>query len=168
MNLPSNELFRPANKVAGAIEAGAQSRMLAIEDQPKTSTKEATSIELIEEESEQMGAEYQAYEPEVPEYEDPHCRSLLPTYQSSVAETAKSSAASKALVLATNDQTKSMAHKKNLLAMPKPQWHAPWKLYRVISGHLGWVRCVDVEPGNEWFATGSTDRLIKVNKNKII
>ncbi len=22
---------------------------------------------------------------------------------------------------------------------PKPEWHAPWKLYRVISGHLGWV-----------------------------
>lgn len=47
-------------------------------------------------------------------------------------------------------------------AMPKPKWHAPWKLYRVISGHLGWVRCVAVEPGNEWFATGSADRVIKV------
>ncbi|KAH9641196.1 hypothetical protein HF086_004583 [Spodoptera exigua] len=22
-------------------------------------------------------------------------------------------------------------------AMPKPKWHAPWKLFRVISGHLG-------------------------------
>jgi pleiotropic regulator 1 len=20
---------------------------------------------------------------------------------------------------------------------PRPVWHAPWKLYRVISGHLG-------------------------------
>jgi len=48
-------------------------------------------------------------------------------------------------------------------AMPKPKWHAPWKLYRVISGHLGWVRCVAVEPGNEWFATGSADRVIKVS-----
>lgn len=37
---------------------------------------------------------------------------------------------------------------------PRPKWHAPWKLFRVISGHLGWVRCVAVEPGNEWFATG--------------
>lgn len=33
--------------------------------------------------------------------------------------------------------------------MPKPKWHAPWKLFRVIAGHLGWVRCVAVEPGNE-------------------
>lgn len=46
--------------------------------------------------------------------------------------------------------------------MAKPKWHAPWKLYRVISGHLGWVRCCAVEPGNEWFATGSADRVIKV------
>ncbi|CAH0771272.1 unnamed protein product [Bemisia tabaci] len=47
-------------------------------------------------------------------------------------------------------------------AMPKPKWHPPWKLYRVISGHLGWVRSVAVEPGNEWFATGSADRVIKI------
>ncbi len=46
--------------------------------------------------------------------------------------------------------------------MLKPKWHAPWKLYRVISGHTGWVRCVDVEPGNEWFVTGGADRIIKV------
>jgi len=47
-------------------------------------------------------------------------------------------------------------------AMPKPTWHAPWKLWRVISGHMGWVRCVTVEPGNEWFATGAGDRVIKI------
>ncbi|KAI0990208.1 hypothetical protein GJ496_004113 [Pomphorhynchus laevis] len=46
--------------------------------------------------------------------------------------------------------------------LPRPQWHRPWKLYRVISGHLGWVRCVDVEPGNEWFITGAADRMIKI------
>jgi pleiotropic regulator 1 len=45
----------------------------------------------------------------------------------------------------------------------KPKWHAPWKLYKVICGHLGWVRCCAVEPGNEWFATGSADRVIKVD-----
>ncbi|XP_064081581.1 pleiotropic regulator 1-like isoform X2 [Macrobrachium nipponense] len=46
--------------------------------------------------------------------------------------------------------------------LPRPKWHAPWKLGRVISGHLGWVRCVAVEPANEWFATGSNDRVIKI------
>eukprot|EP00854_Cymbomonas_tetramitiformis_P012808 gene12808-15138_t len=45
---------------------------------------------------------------------------------------------------------------------PKPEWRAPWKLYRVISGHLGWVRSVAVDPTNEWFATGSADRTIKI------
>jgi len=44
---------------------------------------------------------------------------------------------------------------------PRPGWHPPWKLYRVVSGHLGWVRSVAVEPGNEWFCTGSADRTIK-------
>ncbi|KAI0461545.1 pre-mRNA-splicing factor prp46 [Komagataella kurtzmanii] len=46
--------------------------------------------------------------------------------------------------------------------MEKPEWHAPWKLMRVIVGHTGWVRSVAVEPENKWFATGSADRTIKV------
>jgi len=45
---------------------------------------------------------------------------------------------------------------------PKPRWHAPWKLSRVISGHQGWVRCVSVDPSNEWFVTGAADRTIKI------
>jgi pleiotropic regulator 1 len=45
---------------------------------------------------------------------------------------------------------------------PRPEWHAPWRAYRVISGHAGWVRSVAFDPGNEWFATGSGDRTIKV------
>ncbi|CAM9452196.1 pleiotropic regulator 1 [Lampetra fluviatilis] len=51
---------------------------------------------------------------------------------------------------------------KKASSMPKPQWHPPWKLYRVISGHLGWVRSIAVEPGNQWFVTGSADRTIKI------
>lgn len=45
---------------------------------------------------------------------------------------------------------------------PIPTWHAPWELSSVISGHLGWVRCVAVDPTNEWFCTGSADRTIKI------
>ncbi|KAF7361475.1 Pre-mRNA-splicing factor PRP46 [Mycena sanguinolenta] len=44
----------------------------------------------------------------------------------------------------------------------KPTYHPPWKLVRVISGHLGWVRSVAVEPGNQWFVTGAGDRVIKI------
>lgn len=44
----------------------------------------------------------------------------------------------------------------------KPAYHAPWKLMRVMSGHLGWVRCVAVDPHNQWFATGAGDRIIKI------
>jgi pleiotropic regulator 1 len=50
----------------------------------------------------------------------------------------------------------------------KPNYHPQWKLLRVISGHLGWVRAVAVEPGNQWFATGAGDRIIKVSKNNLV
>uniref|UniRef100_A0A1D1YTA2 Protein pleiotropic regulatory locus 1 n=1 Tax=Anthurium amnicola TaxID=1678845 RepID=A0A1D1YTA2_9ARAE len=45
---------------------------------------------------------------------------------------------------------------------PRPEWHAPWKNYRVISGHLGWVRSIAIDPSNSWFCTGSADRTIKI------
>ena len=54
-------------------------------------------------------------------------------------------------------QKKEMANRK-----AKPAFHPNWKLARVISGHLGWVRCVAVEPDNKWFATGAGDRMIKI------
>ncbi|XP_074603568.1 transport and golgi organization 4 [Brevipalpus obovatus] len=46
--------------------------------------------------------------------------------------------------------------------MPKPVWHPPWKLMRVISSHTGWVRSLAIDPTNEWFASGGNDRLIKI------
>ncbi|XP_010269564.1 PREDICTED: protein pleiotropic regulatory locus 1 [Nelumbo nucifera] len=45
---------------------------------------------------------------------------------------------------------------------PRPVWHPPWKNYRVISGHLGWVRSIAFNPSNTWFCTGSADRTIKI------
>lgn len=50
----------------------------------------------------------------------------------------------------------------NQIQQTKPEWHPPWKLMRVISGHLGWVRALAVEPGNKWFASGAGDRTIKI------
>lgn len=52
--------------------------------------------------------------------------------------------------------------RRDTVRQQKPDWHAPWKLFRVISGHLGWVRALAVEPGNEWFASGAGDRTIKI------
>lgn len=45
---------------------------------------------------------------------------------------------------------------------PRPTWHAPWTLYRVVSGHMGWVRSIAFDPANEWFCTGAADRTIKL------
>jgi len=73
----------------------------------------------------------------------------------------KSALVSTGSVASQGTGTNALAPRK-APAMPKPSWHAPWKLYRVISGHMGWVRCVTVEPGNDWFATGAADRVIKI------
>ncbi|KAI8321052.1 WD40 repeat-like protein [Martensiomyces pterosporus] len=77
------------------------------------------------------------------------------------------------LVLAAAEKSNSMAGnmppppgqqivRKRHYEPVKPDWHAPWKLMRVISGHIGWVRSLAVEPGNKWFASGSVDRTIKI------
>lgn len=58
--------------------------------------------------------------------------------------------------------TRSLTHASHVSTQPKPEWHAPWKLMRVISGHLGWVRSLAVEPDNKWFASGAGDRTIKI------
>jgi pleiotropic regulator 1 len=49
------------------------------------------------------------------------------------------------------------------MKVPVPKWHPNWELSAVLSGHLGWVRCIAFDPSNEWFATGSADRTIKVS-----
>jgi pleiotropic regulator 1 len=46
--------------------------------------------------------------------------------------------------------------------IPTPEWHAPWKLSTVLSSHLGWVRTIAMDPTNQFFATGSADRTIKI------
>lgn len=46
--------------------------------------------------------------------------------------------------------------------MVHPEWHPPWKLYRMISGHGGWVHSLTVDPSNMWFASGCRDGLIKI------
>lgn len=57
----------------------------------------------------------------------------------------------------------ALIRKKELAArQAEPKFHPQWKLMRVISGHLGWVRCMAVEPNNQWFATGAGDRMIKI------
>ena len=55
-----------------------------------------------------------------------------------------------------------LVHIKKQVNRVAPSWHAPWKLQRVISGHIGPVRCVSVDVSNEWFVTGAGDRIIKI------
>lgn len=41
------------------------------------------------------------------------------------------------------------------------KWTPRYKLSRIISGHRGWVRSIDVDPSNSFFVSGSSDKLIK-------
>lgn len=41
------------------------------------------------------------------------------------------------------------------------KWAPRFKLNKVISGHKGWVRSIDVDLSNNFFASGSSDKLIK-------
>lgn len=50
---------------------------------------------------------------------------------------------------------------KQIKRLVKPQWQAPWVLERVICGHQGWVRSVDVDLTNDWLVSGGNDRCIK-------
>ena len=62
----------------------------------------------------------------------------------------------------TQSLSTDSTRKIQIAQQAKPEWHAPWKLMRVISGHLGWVRALAVEPNNQWFASGAGDRTIKI------
>ncbi|KAI8508826.1 Pleiotropic regulator 1 [Branchiostoma belcheri] len=80
----------------------------------------------------------------------------------SVADIHRHHGPERSMALVAVDKTKGAMVPRKAPTMPKPQWHSPWKLHRVISGHHGWVRCLDFEPGNQWFVTGSNDRVIKI------
>lgn len=69
---------------------------------------------------------------------------------------------STALVTATPAALTTRRKRAARIAQEKPEWHAPWRVYRVMSGHLGWVRSIAFDTSNEWFATGSADRTIKI------
>jgi pleiotropic regulator 1 len=58
-------------------------------------------------------------------------------------------------------ESRALALRRQAVEPVRPKWHAPWVLKQVIAGHLGWVKCVAVDPSNEFFFTGSADRTIK-------
>jgi len=71
---------------------------------------------------------------------------------------------STALALVDKTRNTQVSLRRKRLRVPKPTWHPPWKLFKVISGHTGWVRSVAVDVSNEWFATGggAADRTVKI------
>lgn len=37
---------------------------------------------------------------------------------------------------------------------PRPAWHAPWKMYRVVAGHLGCAPPEGLQSGQKGFTGG--------------
>lgn len=94
-------------------------------------------------------------------------RSLVPVSQSetSLALQAYTSTPGRILdptISSTHQAVVTMRTRQARLAKERPAWHPPWRLYRVLSGHVGWVRSIAFDAENEWFATGSADRTIKI------
>lgn len=57
--------------------------------------------------------------------------------------------------------TSSSLVRKDTVRQTKPEWHQPWKISRVMAGHMGWVRSLAVDPDNRFFASGAADRTSK-------
>ena len=45
--------------------------------------------------------------------------------------------------------------------LPTPKYHKNWYNYMVLTGHSAWVKCISVDKTNDFFVTGSVDRMIK-------
>lgn len=79
-----------------------------------------------------------------------------------LAEESSALVVSKRLELNLAETTKLGTIKSSSIRkLIKPTWHRPYKLYRVVAAHQGWVRCLSVSPDNTFFCTGSNDRTIK-------
>ena len=124
-------------------------------DETSSTTDGVSSEEAVSSEKETL---HEVYEPSEESLNEPLVNKSLPIFNQAAS---KPESGSKAVALFGSQQF-ALTQKKTFLSMPKPKWHAPWKLSRVISGHLGWVRCIDVDSSNEWFVTGAADRIIKI------
>lgn len=116
-------------------------------------------------------AEYDAVQTLPPSIAEKQAKATAGRAKRPKAQSDKSSGSSNALVKSSpsgnganpqGGQKSSLVQRPMASQQPKPEWHAPWKLMRVISGHLGWVRALAVEPNNQWFASGAGDRTIKI------
>lgn len=67
----------------------------------------------------------------------------------------------KKLIQIEKDKLESKKVEENEEIYNSQKAHSKWSLYRIITGHTGWVRCIDVDQSNKFFVTGSNDRVIK-------
>jgi pleiotropic regulator 1 len=107
---------------------------------------------------------------------DPKMRKMIEG-ASEKAEQAKSSQRSTALALRSggkgaapnatgptpmrNAQSSALV-RKDTVRQAKPDWHAPWKVMRVISGHMGWVSHRKYELRHKLILVSRSDLLLLI------
>jgi pleiotropic regulator 1 len=105
---------------------------------------------------------------------DPKMRKMIEG-ASEKAEQAKSSQQSMALALRaggkgaapnatgptpTRNTQSSALVRKDTVRQARPDWHAPWKVMRVISGHMGWVSYRSFELRQKLILVTRSDHLL--------
>lgn len=86
--------------------------------------------------------------------------------------------ASTTLALPSTKRVENEANRSNLFGGARPdslvrpatkrrrsftvKKHDPWRLYRVVAGHVGWVTALECDPANRFMVSGSVDRTIKL------
>lgn len=60
------------------------------------------------------------------------------------------------------DKRSDRAKERGAENRPAPKPHRQWYNYCTLTGHNAWVRAVAVDPSNDFFITGSTDRMLKI------
>ena len=163
MSVLHNDLFRAAYEREKSAKNAAEARGLAAKQVPNGRPKRARTVISNDNPIENgQGITENILERVEKGFTEPN-KSIVDTVAISndTSNTAARARSAKALVLRGGvGQTATSTAEK--LAEDRPTWHAPWKMYRTISGHIGWVRCVAVDTSNRWFVTGSADRTIKV------
>lgn len=152
----SAAITSPSAISAGSSQNAAQSKTKVFGTHPYPSRPGVTVSDDAED------AELEGYQDIIESIPKSRSQQQAGTVSHGIVAYQKSTGASGAIVLSNQGNKNKALSLRNPYEGVKPEWHAPWKLHRVISGHLGWVRCVAVDVSNEWFATGAADRTIKI------
>jgi len=170
MNFTTGDLFRetpaslkpqPPSRVALVAKSKLFDNVKKLSKMVDLETKTKTKARVVD-----VGAEFDEGDPDMNSIDrniDSHSLALTVSVSGPVDNSKNTKSSSLVLHKSIDeDNQHSLIRLKESRKMAKPEWHAPWKLKTVISGHTGPVRALAVDVSNEWFCSGAGDRIIKI------